>query len=77
MRTSVGCAVRVAGICARNGQGGTSLYSVPGATTAGASILSAAATREFDAHWVDPTLFVTNVWPGLVERARELGVSIV
>ncbi len=27
--------------------------------------------------WRDPTLFVTKVWPGLVERARELGVSIV
>jgi len=40
-------------------------------------MLDAAATREFDAQWGDPTLFVTNVWPGLVERARELGVSIV
>lgn len=40
-------------------------------------MLDAAATREFDARWGDPTLFVTNVWPGLVERARELGVSIV
>jgi hypothetical protein len=40
-------------------------------------MLDAAATREFDAQWGDPTSFVTNVWPGLVERARELGVSIV
>lgn len=40
-------------------------------------MLDAGATREFDAQWGDPTLFVTNVWPGLVERARELGVSIV
>jgi len=40
-------------------------------------MLDAAATREFDAKWGDPTLFVNNVWPGLVQRARELGVSIV
>jgi cyclase len=40
-------------------------------------MLAAAATREFDAQWGDPGLFVANVWPGLVERARELGVHIV
>ena len=40
-------------------------------------MLEAAPTREFDVHWGDPTLFVTNAWPGLVNRARELGVSIV
>jgi len=40
-------------------------------------MLDAAATREFDAQWGDPSLFVANVWPGLVERARELGVHIV
>jgi cyclase len=40
-------------------------------------MLDSGATREFDAQWGDPTLFVRNVWPGLVERARELGVSIV
>ena len=26
---------------------------------------------------VRPTLFISNAWPGLVQRARELGVSIV
>jgi glyoxylase-like metal-dependent hydrolase (beta-lactamase superfamily II) len=40
-------------------------------------MLEAAPTREFDARWGDPTLFVANAWPGLVHRARELGVSIV
>jgi cyclase len=40
-------------------------------------MLDAAPTREFDAKWGDPTLFVSNAWPGLVQRARELGVAIV
>jgi cyclase len=40
-------------------------------------MLAAAPTREYDAKWGDPTLFVSNSWPGLVQRARELGVSIV
>ena len=40
-------------------------------------MLDAAPTREFDAVWGDPKLFVANAWPGLVQRARELGVSIV
>jgi glyoxylase-like metal-dependent hydrolase (beta-lactamase superfamily II) len=40
-------------------------------------MLAAAPTRDFDARWGDPTLFVANAWPGLVQRARELGVSIV
>ena len=40
-------------------------------------MLDAAPTREFDAAWGDPRLFVANAWPGLVQRARELGVSIV
>jgi len=40
-------------------------------------MLAAAPTREFDAQWGDPRLFVANAWPGLVQRARELGVSIV
>lgn len=40
-------------------------------------MLAAAPTRDFDAQWGDPTLFVANAWPGLVWRARELGVSIV
>jgi cyclase len=40
-------------------------------------MLAAAPTREFDAHWGDPTLFISNAWPGLTQRARELGVNIV
>jgi cyclase len=40
-------------------------------------MLAAAPTRDFDAKWGDPTLFISNAWPGLVQRARELGVSIV
>lgn len=40
-------------------------------------MLDAAATKDYDAQWGDPTLFVRNVWHGLVHRARELGVSIV
>ena len=40
-------------------------------------MLHAAPTGEFDAKWGDPTLFISNSWPGMVQRARELGVSIV
>ena len=40
-------------------------------------MLAAAPSREFDAHWGDPTLFISNAWPGLTQRARELGVNIV
>jgi cyclase len=42
-----------------------------------ADMLAAAPTREFDNKWGDPRLFITTAWPGLVHRARELGVSIV
>jgi len=40
-------------------------------------MLAAAPARQFDARWGDPTLFISNAWPGLVQRARELGVNIV
>jgi glyoxylase-like metal-dependent hydrolase (beta-lactamase superfamily II) len=40
-------------------------------------MLAAAPTKEFDAQWGDPALFIANAWPGLVARSRELGVSIV
>jgi glyoxylase-like metal-dependent hydrolase (beta-lactamase superfamily II) len=40
-------------------------------------MLDAKPTRDYDAKWGDPTLFIANAWPGLVYRARELGVSIV
>jgi glyoxylase-like metal-dependent hydrolase (beta-lactamase superfamily II) len=42
----------------------------------GASVddmLAAAPTREFDAAWGDPTLFVRNAYQGLWWHARELG----
>jgi cyclase len=42
-----------------------------------ADMLAAAPTREFDAQWGDPRLFIANAWPGMVARARELGVNIV
>ncbi len=40
-------------------------------------MIDAAPTRDFDAKWGDPSLFIANTWPGLVERSRELGVHIV
>ncbi len=40
-------------------------------------MLAEGATKKFDAEWGDPTLFVTNAYPGLVEHAYELGVHIV
>jgi glyoxylase-like metal-dependent hydrolase (beta-lactamase superfamily II) len=40
-------------------------------------MLAAKPTRDYDARWGDPGLFIANAWPGLVQRARELGVSIV
>jgi glyoxylase-like metal-dependent hydrolase (beta-lactamase superfamily II) len=40
-------------------------------------MIAAAPTQEYDAKWGDPKLFIANAWPGLVWRARELGVSIV
>ena len=40
-------------------------------------MLAAAPSHEFDAHWGDPTLFIANAFPGLSQRARELGVNIV
>ncbi len=40
-------------------------------------MLAAAPTRDFDARWGDPALFVANAWPGMVQRARGLGGAIV
>ncbi len=42
-----------------------------------ADMLAAAPSRQFDAHWGDPSLFIANAFPGLTQRARELGVNIV
>ena len=40
-------------------------------------MIDAAPTRDYDTKWGDPKLFISQAWPGLVQRARELGVSIV
>ncbi len=40
-------------------------------------MIAAHPTRDFDAKWGDPALFIANAWHGLVHRSRELGVSIV
>jgi glyoxylase-like metal-dependent hydrolase (beta-lactamase superfamily II) len=40
-------------------------------------MLAAAPTHDFDSHWGDPRLFIANAFPGLTQRARELGVNIV
>lgn len=42
-----------------------------------ADMLAATPSREFDARWGDPSLFIANAFPGLTQRARELGVNIV
>jgi cyclase len=42
-----------------------------------ADMLAAAPSRDFDAHWGDPTLFISNAFPGLTQHSRELGVNIV
>ncbi len=36
-------------------------------------MLAAGATKQFDAKWGDPELFVTNAYPGLWGHVRELG----
>jgi glyoxylase-like metal-dependent hydrolase (beta-lactamase superfamily II) len=40
-------------------------------------MLAAVPSHEFDSQWGDPTLFIANAFPGLTQRARELGVNIV
>ena len=57
-------------------------HALPGTREKVLVLAERASRREalwhaFDARWGDPTLFVANAWPGLVQRARELGVSIV
>jgi cyclase len=39
-------------------------------------MLAATPTKEFDAKWGDPTLFITSAYPGLWGHARELGQII-
>jgi cyclase len=36
-------------------------------------MLGASPTKEFDATWGDPTLFITNAYPGLWGHVREIG----
>jgi glyoxylase-like metal-dependent hydrolase (beta-lactamase superfamily II) len=40
-------------------------------------MIDAAPTRDLDAKWGDPKLFIANTWQGLIRRTGELGVSIV
>jgi cyclase len=40
-------------------------------------MIDAMPTRDFDATWGDPKLFIANAWRGMVRRTGELGVSIV
>jgi cyclase len=40
-------------------------------------MIDAVPTRDFDAKWGDPKLFIANAWRGMVRRTGELGVSIV
>ena len=42
-----------------------------------ADMIAAAPLKDLEASWGDPSQFIANAWPGLVARARELGVSIV
>jgi len=40
-------------------------------------MVASAPTKEFDARWGDPTLFVTSAYPGLWGHVRELGAGII
>jgi cyclase len=40
-------------------------------------MIDAMPAKDFTAAWGDPSLFIANAWPGMVHRARELGVAIV
>jgi glyoxylase-like metal-dependent hydrolase (beta-lactamase superfamily II) len=40
-------------------------------------MIKAAPTQDYDTRWGNASLFIANAFPGLVNRARELGVSIV
>jgi len=41
------------------------------------AIAAAAPTKDFDAKWGDPELFVGNAYPGLWNHVRELGAGIL
>ena len=36
-------------------------------------MLAAAPTKDFDAKWGNPELFITNAYPGLWGHVREIG----
>jgi cyclase len=40
-------------------------------------MIDAQPTRDYDAKWGDPTLFIRQVWHGISLRPQELGVNIV
>jgi glyoxylase-like metal-dependent hydrolase (beta-lactamase superfamily II) len=40
-------------------------------------MIAARPAQEFEAAWGDPSLLIRNCYPGLANRARELGVAIV
>ncbi len=40
-------------------------------------MIAARPAQEFEAEWGDPTLLIRNSYPGMANRARDLGVAIV
>ncbi|MEJ0100195.1 MAG: MBL fold metallo-hydrolase [Pseudomonadota bacterium] len=40
-------------------------------------MIAARPAQEFEAEWGDPALFIRNSYPGMANRARDLGVAIV
>ncbi len=40
-------------------------------------MIAAHPAQEFEAEWGDPTLLIRNSYPGMANRARDLGVAIV
>lgn len=48
-------------------------YDYIGKGMTAADMYRAAPTKEFDAKWGDPKLFIANVYPGLWNHVRELG----
>lgn len=50
-------------------------YDFLGRGMTAADMFRAAPTKEFDAKWGDPKQFIANVYPGLWNHVRELGVE--
>jgi hypothetical protein len=53
------------------------LYGMLTQGKSAAEMIAERPAREFEAEWGDPTLLIRNSYPGMANRARELGVSIV